>query len=166
MSVIGIDPGVVRMGLAEVRRGRWVASATFRGASGCSTDSRKLAVTAALQADRAVAWVQDRDPAAIAIETMVDQGKRRRFAVAHTTAAAVQALWDAFSLAGMSDLVTFQDAADVLRHGKGYGDLHYLLTVGRAGIDAPGALNEHEASAVTHAAWLETARHSPMAGAR
>lgn len=162
----GIDPGARYMGLALVRRGRWVASTTHRGADGCSKDWAKLASTAATQASRAVDWCRQHDPERIAIETMVDQSGRKAHSHKHTTAACCQALFDALVAAGMGDLIVWQDAREVLAHGTGYGDLHYLLQQGRAGIDVPGQLGEHEASAVTHACWAERVATSVLAGLR
>lgn len=168
MRVMGVDPGVQFTGVALLDRGRWAASETFNGAPGCGKDWQLCASTARLIGARVAALAIEWDPSRIAIESFVDQGKvRRQYLWRHTTAACCQAIYDSLASAGMADLVTWQNSADVLADRQGYGTLHYLLQQGRAGrqVQAPGILNEHESSAVCHALWAEGAQHLAMAGA-
>lgn len=164
-GLVGIDPGVRYTGLGHVVRGRWRDSTTLRGADGTAKDWSRLAAAARSLAEVASAWTLEREPDLVAVETMVDQGGRRGHSNRHTTAAVCMAVYDALVADGYPpEQIVWQDAAVVLSHGEGYGTLKYLLEVGRAGIDAPGPLNEHEASAITHASFAEVVAHAPMAG--
>jgi hypothetical protein len=166
--ILGVDPGIQFTGVAAIERGAWVASARLRGVAGAGKDWALCARTARRLAGEVNAWVLEHDPARVAIETMVDQGPARNaYRWRHTTAACCQALHDAAEAGGWADLIVWQDAAAVLRHNRGgYGTLAYLLQQGRAGpgVGAPGPLDEHQASAMAHAAYCETTWRSQVAG--
>jgi hypothetical protein len=168
VTAVGVDPGVQWTGCAAVDRGRLVHSARLRGVAGAGKDWQLLARTARLLASSVSAYVLEHQPSTVGVETMVDQGPvRQAWRWRHTTAACCQAIYDKAVEDGWDELLVWQRADRVLsERGQGLGVLKYLLEQGRAGaqVGAPGPLDEHQASAATHATWAEATWRRQLAG--
>jgi hypothetical protein len=166
--IVGVDPGVQWTGCAAVERGRYVHSVRLRGAAGAGKDWSLLARTAHRLAESVSAYVLEHQPSRVGVESMADQGPvRQAWRWRHTTAACCQAIHERAVVDGWEELLVWQRADQVLPdRGQGLGVLKYLLEQGRAGhqVGAPAPLDEHQASAVVHALYLETRWRSRVAG--
>lgn len=150
--VLGVDPGMVKVGLAVVqfRRGappRLAGKRTLNGESGTSKDFSRAMHVARMLAYGISAIVKAEVPDVVAVETFIEQGTARRgYAGRHLVPMCCQAIYDTAHRDGWARLLVWQDAATVLSPKA------TTLTVARS-LLAGQPHDEHQLSAVAHAVY-------------
>lgn len=164
MSVVGIDPGLRRTGLAHVVKGVVVATHTVRAPRRTASDPGAVA-RAGCQIARAVWWwVTEQAPLEVVAEAFVDLAGRRHHSYRWTTPLVIGAIAAASPLPEAS--ITWQ-LPDVLGRGE-YGPLYSSWKAARRGL-IPGdrlITDEHQASAACHALHREAVLRAPHGACR
>jgi hypothetical protein len=150
--ILGVDPGMVRTGVAmlQCRRGqspRLLGKRTLGGAEGTSKDFQLALRTARMLAYGVSAIVRAEVPDVVAVETFTEQGPvRRGYTNRHLVPMCCQAIYEAAHHDGWARLLVWQDASTVLDSRQQTVLVANLLLSGTKH-------DEHQLSAVAHALY-------------